>query len=324
MKTNIGFAIHDAARDGRAFQIEHEDDGEALVFGTDGNVQVQARGVLAKHFVLLPYQGMLLAASSSSAAPAYLTSPSGEAGDQPLSTEWTMLDLPCRVCAGSAVIEIFVVRADLADAECTRVGPLELPVPERVAPAPALETIRTRLSDRTPRDLALLAAYRLRDDYQRLSRAKRLMVPIAGLLALLAFAQPSRADEMTPPSPAGAPSSMPLVMPQIPMGQMSLPPPSQAQPLQRVAPPQVTVTSATLAPTVRQGTLPSARSLPSEGRTQLTTSERVVYHKAIEAMLGGDFQTAYRLYDQLAQAHPDASEIRAAHRVLAGKIRGRS
>ena len=67
--------------------------------------------------------------------------------------------------------------------------------------------------------------------------------------------------------------------------------------------------------------LPSARSLPSEGRTQLSAQERVVYHKAIEAMLGGDFQTAYRLYEQLAQAHPDASDIRAAHRVLAGKIR---
>lgn len=107
MKTNIGFAIHDAARDGRAFQIENHDLGEALVFGTDSNVPVQARGVLPKHFVLLPHEGMLLAASSNPTTPAYV-------GDAVLATEWTILELPCRVRAGAAIIEIFVVRAPLA------------------------------------------------------------------------------------------------------------------------------------------------------------------------------------------------------------------
>ena len=114
MKTNIGFAIHDAARDGRAFQIEDHDYGEALVFGTDSNVPVQARGVLPKHFVLLPHDGMLLAASSNPAAPAYVASPSAHVSDIVLANEWTILELPCRVRAGAAVIEIFVVRATMA------------------------------------------------------------------------------------------------------------------------------------------------------------------------------------------------------------------
>jgi hypothetical protein len=290
MTTNIGFAIHDAARDGRAFHIEDGDSGRALVFGTGGSVPMQARGVLPAHFVLLPHEGALLVASSSVESPAYV-------GDVAIGTDWTLLEVPCRVRAGAAVIEIFVVSSQVADPEATRVGPLVLPVPGE-PPKAAETTVKTRIEGPTPRSLAVQAAFRIRDDYQRLSRVKRLMVPIAGVLALLAFAQPSQAGESTAP-------------PALPTHELA---PVVQAPLQVQLSPQ--------APTPpRQGMLPSARSLPAAGRTQLSAQERVVYHKAIEAMLAGDFQTAYRLYDQLAVAHPDASDIRAAHRVLAGKIR---
>ena len=310
MKTNIGFAIHDAARDGRAFEIEDGDTGQALVFGTESNVPLQARGVLPAHFVLLPHEGALLGASSRRDAPAYL-------GDVPLGTDWTVIEVPCRVRVGAAVIEIFVVPSSFADVECTRVGPLVRPAGAPEVAPPALEaTKKTRLKGRTPGDLALLAAARLRDDYKRLSRAKRLMVPIAGLLALLAFAQPSRAGESTAPPGATQPPGPPRT-PQIQTSLQALP--LQAHPAQ--AREEAVSGAAAALPAARQGMLPSARSLPSEGRAQLSPLERVVYHKAIEAMLAGDFQTAFRLYDQLAQAHPDAADIRAARRVLAGKIR---
>src|SRR4051794_12492803 len=110
MKTTIGFAIHDGARDGRAFQIEDDGSAQALVFGTHGNVPMKASGVPPRHCVPLPHEGMRLAAGSTAQAPAYV-------GDLPLGTEWTVLDVPCRVTAGAAVVEIFVVRAPLADLE---------------------------------------------------------------------------------------------------------------------------------------------------------------------------------------------------------------
>ncbi|HSO36507.1 MAG TPA: hypothetical protein VLT33_28475 [Labilithrix sp.] len=296
MNTSIGFAIHDAARDGRAFQIEDDGGGTALVFGTHASVRVDARGVLPTHFVLLPHEGVLLAASSDVRAPAYV-------GDVPIGTEWTVLEVPCRVRAGAAVIELFTIAAPAFDAETTRVGPLAQPRRGKAAvepPVAASTTARTRIpSGQTP-SLAVRAVTRLRDDYHRLSRVKRLMVPLAGLLALLAFAQPSQAGEMAPPLPgAAAPAS----------------PPSTTPPLAAELP------AARARPVAPRGPLPSARSLPSELRTPLGPQERVVHHKAIEAMLAGDFQTAYRLYDALAQAHPDALDIRAAHRVLAAKIR---
>lgn len=274
MTTRIGFAIHDAARDGRAFQLEEADLGKPFVFGTLGNVAMQARGVLPSHFVLLPHEGALLAASSDPRMPLY-------ADEAPIGTDWTPLTVPCRLRAGSAVIELFVA-ADL-DFESTRVGPLQRPGP------------KAHLPPRGTPSMAVRAVTRLRDDYRRLSRVKRLMVPLAGLLALLAVAQPSRAGERTPATtlPAAA----------VPNALDRLPAPASALPV------------------VPRGPLPSARSLRGETRTVLGPQERVVYHKAIEAMLAGDFPTAYRLYDALAQAHPDAADIRAAHRVLAAKIR---
>jgi len=229
--------------------------------------------------------------------------------------------VPCRVRVGAAVIELFVVPSSFADVETTRVGPLMRPAPDEAPRPQALEaTTKTRLEGRSPRDLALLAAFRLRDDYRRLSRVKRMMVPIAGLLAVLAFAQPSQAGESTPPVAATQPTTQtrsPL-QPALHMPMALLAPSLQGPPTS--SPEEVDVAPVP-SPMARQGMLPSARSLPSEARTALSPLERVVYHKAIESMLAGDFQTAFRLYDQLAQAHPDAADIRAARRVLAGKIR---
>lgn len=142
--------------------------------------------------------------------------------------------------------------------------------------------------------MAVRAVTRLRDDYRRLSRVKRLMLPLAGLLALLAVAQPSHAGERA--------TSTTLPVAPVPNALERLP------------------AQHSVLPVVPRGPLPSPR--PLHGRNPaLGPQERVVYHKAIEAMLAGDFQTAYRLYDALAQAHPDAADIRAAHRVLAAKIR---
>ena len=309
MTTSIGFAIHDGARDGRAFQLEEADRGQPLVFGTQGNVAMHARGVLPSHFVLLPHDGVLLAASSDPRTPLY-------ADEVPIGTDWAPLPVPCRLRAGSAVIEIFAAPiVDVAiDFESTRVGPLELPAPRAKAkvdakssPAapkatPSSATARTHIPPEASPSMAVRAVTRLRDDYHRLSRVKRLMLPLAGLLALLAVAQPSQAGER-PSLPASALASS-----------LQQGPASSAPSAQGAAPPAAL-------PVAARGPLPSARSLPGETRTHLGPQERVVYHKAIEAMLAGDFQTAYRLYDVLAQAHPEASDIRAAHRVLAAKIR---
>ncbi|MBX3193033.1 MAG: hypothetical protein KF819_38975 [Labilithrix sp.] len=323
MKTKIGFAVHDAARDGRAFVIE-EESGQALVFGSAAAIPVHGQGVLPKHFVILPHEGMLLGASASGQAPAYVN-------DLPLGGEWAALELPCQIRLGAAVIEIFVLPAAapqpqaFVDVEETRIGPLpvmvrpsietsvEAPRAEAISsPSPA-DTTAARAA-RGPKDLAVLAARRLRDDYRRLSRPKRLLVPVAGLLAFLSLARPSQADDTT----------MPLAPP---------PQPAMSAPAQSAAPsarglafdaasslsadPSVTPADSRLG---RQA-LPSARSLPAQTQTRLVGQERVLYHRAIEATLAGDFATAYRLYDQLAAAHPEAGDLRAAQRVLAVKLK---
>ena len=74
----IGFSIHDGAHDGRAFEIEPQN-AKALVFGQNATVRVSAQGVLGKHFVVLPHEGVLLAASSSGQAPAFV-------GETPIGT----------------------------------------------------------------------------------------------------------------------------------------------------------------------------------------------------------------------------------------------
>lgn len=67
--------------------------------------------------------------------------------------------------------------------------------------------------------------------------------------------------------------------------------------------------------------LPSARSLPRPEATPLSKRERAMYDKAIEATFAGDWGGAYALYEQLAQAHPEATEFRAIQRILVQKIR---
>lgn len=157
------------------------------------------------------------------------------------------------------------------------------------------------------------AARRLRDDYKRLSRPKRLLAPVAVLLMVLSFL-PTRAEA------AGSPTAEMEVAPRpdAALAPLSAPStPSASAPAFAVA-----VASKPLTPALTpDGLLPSARTLPAAGGAKLTPRERAVYHKAIEATLSGDFPTALRLYDQLTQAHPEATEIRAAQRVLAAKTK---
>lgn len=341
MKTRLGFQIHDEASHGRPVAID-EETGGALVFGSSSALRLTANGVLPAHFVVLPHEGMLLAASSDPRMPAYV-------GGRPLGKEWTVLELPCRVEVGTAVVDFIVMPLELGtlrpraaaqqaprvsygmdEMEGTRVGPLPAPSrgsraqrvqssPVVVAQSSSAQSVSAQSSSvslRTmrPGEMTMRAARRLRDDYKRLSRPKRLLAPVAVLLLVLSFL-PTRAEaagsttaEMElAPRPAAA--LAPLGAPSTPSG------PAASSSLPGAAP-KPSTPALTL-----DGLLPSARTLPAAGGAKLTPRERAVYHKAIEATLAGDFPTALRLYDQLTQAHPEATEIRAAQRVLTAKTK---
>lgn len=348
MKTRLGFQIYDEANHGRPVAID-EEKGAALVFGSSSALRVRANGVLPAHFVVLPHEGMLLAASSDPRMPAYI-------GGRPLGKEWTVLQLPCRVEVGTAVVDFIVMPLELGtmrpraaakaqaqrsqrpqdaprvsygmdEMDGTRVGPLPTPArgsgAPRVQSAPVVvsahsasaQSVSTSVSLRSmrPGEMTMRAARRLRDDYKRLSRPKRLLAPVAVLLMVLSFL-PTRAEaagsataelELAPrPEAALAPLGAPAT---------SSPSSSAFSPAAASKP-----TAPALTP---DGLLPSARTLPAAGGAKLSPRERAVYHKAIEATLAGDFPTALRLYDQLTQAHPEATELKAAQRVLTAKTK---
>ena len=98
----IGFAVRDLTGRGCAFEIDQAA-GEALVFGTSSPLRVSARGVLPAHFVVLPHDGKLVAASASAATPAILNG-------SPLPTTWTVLEVPSRIRAGAAAVDFFFIR----------------------------------------------------------------------------------------------------------------------------------------------------------------------------------------------------------------------
>ena len=98
----IGFAVRDVTGRGCASEID-EAAGEALVFGSASPLRVSARGVMPAHFVVLPHDGVLMAASASAETPAILNG-------QPLPTSWTVLDVPSRIRVGAAAVDFFFVR----------------------------------------------------------------------------------------------------------------------------------------------------------------------------------------------------------------------
>jgi len=365
MKTRLGFQIYDEASQGRPIAID-EEKGGALVFGSKSMHRVQANGVLPAHFVVLPHEGMLLGASSDPRMPAHVNG-------RPLGQEWTVLELPCRVEVGTAVVDFIVMPLELGtlrpraaqaaqaahpsrvsygldEMDGTRVGPL--PAPARTARAPRSErsersqrsgsapvamrgpasdavaaqsvstSTSTSLRSMRPGEITMRAARRLRDDYKRLSRPKRLLAPVAVLLLVLSFL-PTRAEAAGSTSaemelaPVRSDAALAALGAPVPTTKPSATTPAAAAPAAAAAAP-----AKPGAPVMTlDGLLPSARSLPVAGAAKLSPRERVLYHKAIEATLAGDFATAFRLYDQLGQAHPEATEIKAAQRVLAAKLK---
>lgn len=337
MKTRLGFQIHDDASRGRSAAID-EEAGGALVFGAKSAVRVQGKGVLPAHFVVLPHEGMLLAASKNARNPAYVNG-------QPLAKDWTVLELPCRVEAGTAAVDFLLLEHAAAamqphgmdELDCTRIGP---PPVARRAPkhcsshAPVVDEAPAQSFSMTgsirtmkPREITLLAARRLRDDYARLSRPKRLLAPVAVLLMVLSL-MPTRAEaagsselELAPVRSDAAFAALTANVAQPAAATTG----AAAAPAVAAAPASpgagTLLGSAPAAVPAPNGLLPPARSLPAPGAAKLSARERVVYHKAIEATLAGDFATAFRFYDQLSQAHPEATEIKAAQRVLAAKMK---
>ena len=97
----IGFAVRDVTGRGRAFAID-EAAGAALVFGSASPIRVSAHGVMLAHFVVLPHDGVLVAASASAATPALLNG-------SPLPTTWTVLEVPSNIRLGAAAVDFFFV-----------------------------------------------------------------------------------------------------------------------------------------------------------------------------------------------------------------------
>lgn len=98
----IAFAVRDGAGRGRAIAVDATS-AEAIVFGSAGSLRVTAAGVLPAHFVVLPHDGVLMAASASAMNPAVLN---GAA----LPTTWTVLEVPSRIRIGAAAVDFFFVR----------------------------------------------------------------------------------------------------------------------------------------------------------------------------------------------------------------------
>lgn len=98
----VGFAVRDARGRGGAYEID-ETAGGALVFGSASMLHVSASGVLPAHFVVLPHDGLLVAASASALNPAVLNGAT-------LPTTWTVLAVPSRIRLGAAAVDFFLVR----------------------------------------------------------------------------------------------------------------------------------------------------------------------------------------------------------------------
>jgi hypothetical protein len=145
----IGFRVRDATGRSSAFELD-SNTGTALVFGSASPFRVCAPGVLPAHFVVLPHDGTLVAASASAANAALLN---GAA----LPTSWTALEIPSRIRLGSAVVEFFYMNDSgivLVDRDLHRVRPLgplppPSPPPRRLqAPGSRLQSEKTRQDSR--------------------------------------------------------------------------------------------------------------------------------------------------------------------------------
>ncbi|MBX3186985.1 MAG: hypothetical protein KF819_08220, partial [Labilithrix sp.] len=98
----IGFAIRDHHGRGSAFEIDQRAP-EGLVFGSASALRLTGEGVLPAHFVVFPHEGRLMAASARADRPAMVNG-------APLSTAWSVLDVPSRIRVGTAAVDFFYVR----------------------------------------------------------------------------------------------------------------------------------------------------------------------------------------------------------------------
>ena len=178
--------------------------------------------------------------------------------------------------------------------------PLSPATEARSARAEKTAKIRMRGSFAFSRDAVERAMRRLVSDYRELSKAKRLLIPVAIILLLAGAPSSSRAGEAA--KHTAAPAVTAAVVTAAP---------------KPVAPPAPSATPA-LPP---GGVLPSARALAPSSQTALSPEERRQYDRAISATLGGDFDSAQAICTRLAAAHPESSELSAAARVLSAKMK---
>jgi hypothetical protein len=177
----IGFAVRDLEGRGCAFEVD-VDASEALVFGSASALHVSAPGVLPAHFVVLPHDGALVAASASAAQPAFLNG-------APLPTTWTVLRVPSRVRIGAAAIDFFYLRASgtvlidqdvettVADPGTSQVRAVRPTDPARVALAPS------------PADLARAAVTYARTQWNEATTSTRVLLGVVAVLLVFLVAR---------------------------------------------------------------------------------------------------------------------------------------
>ncbi|MBX3191211.1 MAG: hypothetical protein KF819_29710 [Labilithrix sp.] len=279
MPTELRCSIWDAAHDGSSFALDVSR-GEAFVFGRNGNVVLDAVGTLPGHFVLLRHEGTVLAASASDTQPASVY----HAGRwEPLPCDWTALPLPCRLRAGGATIALAVAPPSVAPR-------LEVAPPPG---PPAVEASALRS-----------AAIKLRDDYRRLPRTRRVLCLLGVVFAALATAHAAGATESEGAPPHAAPIA---------------PSPS---------PVAVAIEAVEAAPAAAAAPAPAIASsgddrLGVSRRVALDREQRKSYQRALRAILAGDLEKADALLEPLAQVSPDDPDLLVLRRVLAAKMRPR-
>ncbi|MBS2019649.1 MAG: hypothetical protein JST00_42700 [Deltaproteobacteria bacterium] len=189
----IGFAIRDARGRSAAFTLE-ESDRQALVFGSASPVRIEGEGILPAHFVVLPTEEGLVAATAGPHAPALLNG-------QPLPAGWTYVEIPSRIRVGDAVVDFFTVREsgvrlvdhDVETTVCTRgdrgaVAPQAAPAPPPpISSADALRPLPPRppasLAGPTPPPPALEAwTRRATELWEATPRSSRVLLGVVGVL----------------------------------------------------------------------------------------------------------------------------------------------
>ena len=201
----IGFAVRDVAGRGCAFEID-EAGGEALVFGATSPLRVRAPGVLPAHFVVLPHDGVLVAASASAATPAVLNG-------APLPTTWTVLEVPSRVRIGAAAVDFFFIRES-----GTVLVDLDVETTVADSGVTSLRVGRPHADvASTAREAALAGWAAVRTLWTRASMSTRVLLVVVGLLGFFMLARSSggdgseaRARQASEASAAAIPTAVPV------------------------------------------------------------------------------------------------------------------